>query len=81
MIFWHVIFFSLHSMWNEIKEKASLNLFNLYLYLAQDQIQSAKINTKSEDKGVDFYLAQPTPTIILNRWECINDIYIENGFI
>lgn len=71
----------LHRMWNEIKEKASLNLFNIYLYLAQDHIYIQKSYKSSKDRETDFYLNQPTPEIILNRWKCINDIYIENGFI
>ncbi|XP_055317996.1 uncharacterized protein LOC129576655 [Sitodiplosis mosellana] len=72
--------YTYEKMWHEIKDKAKLNLLKLYLYLAFDQIEILK-NNEVAANGTDFYLDQPTPEIILNRWKCINDLYIENGFI
>lgn len=67
-------------MWQEIKEKAKFNLLNLYYYLALDQFSLAGDNPVPEDPN-DFHIQQSTPQVILNRWKCIHDLYIENGFI
>lgn len=68
-------------MWDEIKEKARLNLFNLYMYLALERCEIKKLNDSISLQSYDSILQQPTPEIVFNRWKCINDLYIENGFI
>ncbi|KAJ6644273.1 hypothetical protein Bhyg_09240, partial [Pseudolycoriella hygida] len=64
-------------MWDEIKRKAKLNLLKLYLYLAFDQIEILQANDGTAS-DVDRFLEQLPPELILNRWKCINDLYIEH---
>ncbi len=70
-------------MWHEIKDKAKLHLLKLYLYLSTDQIALLKNSSITMPSGVDpteFYLKQPTPQPIVDRWNCINNLYLENEF-
>lgn len=79
-IYQRFFFYLPYRMWHEIKEKTKFNLLKLYLYLAFDQIEMLK-NDEFPASDKNFYLEQQPPKPILNRWKCINDVYIENGFI
>lgn len=68
-------------MWREIRDKAKFNLLNLYYYLARDKVLLLNSNSASNFSQQLFYIEQPTPEIIGNRLKCINDLYLENGFI
>lgn len=68
-------------MWNEISEKAKLHLFKLYMYLAVEKRQLKKLNDSISIQNNDSNQEYPTPEIVFNRWKCINDLYVENGFI
>lgn len=68
-------------MWNEIVEKAKLSFIKLYLYLAFDQIEILKNETNLTSQTNDFYLEQATPIAIRNRWEAINEVYIEHKLL
>lgn len=67
-------------MWQEIKDKAKFDLLNLYYNLALDQFSLAGDNAVPEDPN-DFPIERSTPEVILNRWKCIIDLYVQNGFI
>lgn len=70
-------------MWHEIVDKAKYHLLKIYLYLSTDKMALLRNTSISTPSGVDpneFYLKQPTPQSIVDRWNCINDLYLENGF-
>lgn len=75
-------FFSLvfSRMWTEIKEKAKLNLFKIYMYLALEKVEIEKLNEPhTSDATTDHQ--HLTPQVVFNRWKCINDLYLEHRFI
>ncbi|XP_031632040.1 uncharacterized protein LOC116346242 [Contarinia nasturtii] len=73
--------YTFEKMWNEIKGKAKISLFKLYLFLGRDKINTLQMNSTVANPNPDFYLEQPTPQNIINRWQCINDVYIANGLL
>ena len=65
-------------MWNEIKEKAKFNLLNLYKRLAEEKNAIMK-SIPSHDNGSNNQ--HLNLDIIFDQWKCINQLYIEHGFI
>lgn len=71
-------------MWTEITVQAKISLVKIYAYLQGEKIKILDKDTQIVYSGKvaeDFYYDHPTPDILLQRWKCINDLYIENGFI
>lgn len=72
-----------YRMWHEIVDKSKLHLLKLYMYLSIDKNALLKNGSITAPSGVDpneFYAKQLTPQPIVDRWNCINDLYLENGF-
>lgn len=83
LILFLCFFFLSHRMWSEIREKSKLSLITVYMYLASDKLALENDNSILAKNGTnsDSHLQRAMPETIANRWKCINDVYIENGFI
>lgn len=68
-------------MWNEIKQTAKLHLLRILRII---KIRSAIYDGSISKNGpelLQYLIEQPASDIVLFRWRCIIDIYIENEFI
>lgn len=69
-------------MWNEIQTKAKYVLLQSIFMAKIAMADESSTTTSLDEVTADTFISEGPPSnTVLQRWECIFDIYDSNGFI